>query len=202
MFQHFSASIAPLKFLNAVQPYELGSLAVLVFFCLSGFVIAEAANVAYANKPLAFMANRGLRIIPHFVVAILCSIAIQRYFYSLDSLYVSRDIPVVSERIFSFGNILRNFVSIIPYADRETGNSAHRFIPIVWAVRVEVAFYFAIFASLLVANYFEVYVKQPGFEKSAAMLFFLFLPLFTLRLFGKLPVIFGFFPYFSFGVAV
>lgn len=69
VLQHFVANAGPLGPLyDHVIPYELGSLAVLVFFCLSGFVITEAATQIYSSKPLAYLINRFLRIVPHYVI--------------------------------------------------------------------------------------------------------------------------------------
>jgi peptidoglycan/LPS O-acetylase OafA/YrhL len=80
--QHFVANAAPVGNLYATfLPYELGSLAVLVFFCLSGFVITEAVDQVYARKPAAYLINRFLRIVPHFVVAVVISIVIHRLFF-------------------------------------------------------------------------------------------------------------------------
>lgn len=93
MFQHFAASIAPLYFTERVQPYEPGSLAVLVFFCLSGFVISEAIDLAYLKKPIAFLSNRCLRILPHFVIALGLSVAVHYYFSEVGSLVVARATP-------------------------------------------------------------------------------------------------------------
>ena len=76
-----------------VQPYEPGSLAVLAFFALSGFVIAEAADVAYRGRPVAFLGNRLLRIVPHFVLAMMISIILQGYFFAAGMLHVERYAP-------------------------------------------------------------------------------------------------------------
>ena len=43
---------------------ELGAVAVAVFFALSGFIVAEAVGTFYAGRPVAFLVNRTLRVVP------------------------------------------------------------------------------------------------------------------------------------------
>ncbi|MER8779076.1 hypothetical protein NKJ09_27610 [Mesorhizobium sp. M0189] len=69
VLQHFLANLVPEPIATAPLPCEFGNIAVLVFFALSGFVISEAADRIYAGRPVAFMANRLLRILPHFALA-------------------------------------------------------------------------------------------------------------------------------------
>jgi len=77
VLQHFIANAGPLgPIYDYFLPYGMGSLAVLVFFCLSGFVIAEAATQVYPDKPAAYLANRFLRIVPHYIVALATAVAI------------------------------------------------------------------------------------------------------------------------------
>ena len=59
---------------TASLPYEVGTIAVAVFFALSGFVICEGADVVYRDRPLAFMSNRLLRILPHFILSVTTAI--------------------------------------------------------------------------------------------------------------------------------
>ena len=200
MFQHFAASIAPLYFTERVQPYEPGSLAVLVFFCLSGFVISEAIDLAYLKKPIAFLSNRCLRILPHFVIALGLSVAVHYYFSEVGSLVVARATPPPLENIFTANNLLSNLLSIIPSTH---GDSAHsyRFIPIVWAVRVEVAYYLVVFL-VLAASWLPLFRARTDFRKLLGAAFVMLLPLFGLALAGKIPHLFVYLPYFSLGTAL
>src|SRR5438128_1325496 len=59
-----------------IDPLRLGAVAVLTFFILSGFVIAEANQNFYAGKPGRFLINRALRILPPYYVALVASIAL------------------------------------------------------------------------------------------------------------------------------
>lgn len=56
--QHYLENLAPQPLATATLPYGFGSVTVLIFFCLSGFVIAEAAVEFYRAMPGAFMTNR------------------------------------------------------------------------------------------------------------------------------------------------
>src|SRR5947209_2601884 len=80
MLQHFAADLAPVPLARAVAPYAVGSMAVLAFFALSGFVITEAVDRVYRDRPGAFLANRLLRIGPHFVLAVALSILAHEFF--------------------------------------------------------------------------------------------------------------------------
>ena len=71
MVQHFGADLAPAPLATALAPYFTESVAVLVFFALSGFVITEAVDSVYRNRPIPFLTNRLLRIVPHFLLALI-----------------------------------------------------------------------------------------------------------------------------------
>ena len=73
MVQHFGADVAPAPLADALGPFAVGSMAVLAFFALSGFVITEAVDAVYRGRPGAFLTNRLLRIMPHFILAVAFS---------------------------------------------------------------------------------------------------------------------------------
>lgn len=58
-----------------IGSYAAGSIAVLVFFTPSGFGITEVANQFYRGRPWAFLANRAMRIVPQYFVAVIASSA-------------------------------------------------------------------------------------------------------------------------------
>lgn len=197
MLQHFAANVAPEAVTLNIQPYEPGSIAVLVFFCLSGFVIAEAADLAYRRKPGAFLSNRALRIIPHFLVAMLISMIVQYVLFRMGQLYIERHAAAPAESIFAPSNLIINILSILPYADRKV---AYSFIPIVWAVRVEIVFYIAVFISLWLGNTL-LRGKKDGFGWASAAIFAVFVPLYCLGVMQRLPAMLTLMPYFAFGMA-
>ena len=80
MAQHFGADLAPAALAAALAPYMTGSVAVLVFFALSGFVITEAIDSVYRGRPVPFLTNRLLRIVPHFLLAVALAMLAHEFF--------------------------------------------------------------------------------------------------------------------------
>jgi peptidoglycan/LPS O-acetylase OafA/YrhL len=198
MLQHFVANAAPMGLTLALQPYEPGSVAVLAFFCLSGFVIAEAADTVYRGRPGSFLVNRTLRVLPHFAVAMTLSIILQGYFVAEGTLRVQRFADLPPATIFAPGNILLNYVSILPCT---TGLVGYKFIPIAWAVRVEAIFYLVIFMCLAMPRY--VFPRTAdGFGAAVVGAAVLFLPPYALAVLHKLPPLPGFVPYFTYGAGL
>ena len=193
VFHHFAANAAPLPLTLLLRPYEVGSLAVLVFFCVSGFVIVEAAQTIYQNRPAAFMSNRLIRLFPHFLSALIMSVALQGIFSAIGILRLERMSPPHPD--FSIGNLLMNLVGIIPPADKLT---SYEFIEIAWAVRIEMTFYLVVAVSLLISS------RYSRFRFSAVLLMVLggLLPTFVYSLFRTAPPTFGFIAYFAYGGAL
>lgn len=113
VLQHFVANAGPLGPLyDHVIPYEVGNIAVLVFFCLSGFVITEAATLIYSERPFAYLFNRFLRIVPHFLVALVIAAVIHAAFHRYGTLRISdREHPdLLTLHAFDLSNILGNIL--------------------------------------------------------------------------------------------
>lgn len=197
MVQHFVANAAPMGLTLALQPYEPGSVAVLAFFCLSGFVITEAADTVYRNKPGSFLVNRMLRLLPHFAAALTLSILLHGYFVSVGTLRVQRFAELPPATIFAPRNIVLNFLSILPCSG---GLIGYKFIPIAWAIRVEAIFYLVIFACLAIPRLAST--KADGFGAAAVGAALLFLPPFALAVLHWLPPLLGFVPYFTYGAGL
>lgn len=152
VLQHFAANAGPLGPLyDHIIPYEVGSLAVLVFFCMSGFVTTEAATRIYFDKPMAYLANRLLRIVPHYVVALIIAVVIHAVFCWWGTLRVSdREHPYLpGPQAFDLGNIAANVFGFMPGVNRFLSFDS---VDIIWAVRIEMVFYFAAFFVLLISN--------------------------------------------------
>jgi peptidoglycan/LPS O-acetylase OafA/YrhL len=148
--QHAIVNVAPVgRLRTALAPYEIGSVAVLVFFCLSGFVITEAARQVYAAKPFAYLINRLLRIVPHFLVAVAIGIGLHALFFSAGSLRsFDRAHPeLVTGHMFEWSNLAANLIAFVPGSRRLMNLE---FVGIIWAVRVEMVFYLVVFICLLV----------------------------------------------------
>ena len=151
LVQHAIVNAAPAGRLRAVlAPCEIGSMAVLVFFCLSGFVITEAAKNVYAARPVAYLTNRLLRNLPLFlVVAALVAIFLHALFFWLGSLRsFDREHPeLIPAECSMCQNLAANRVLLSrPVLSRLMN---FQFVGIIWAVRVEMVFYIVVFLYLL-----------------------------------------------------
>jgi peptidoglycan/LPS O-acetylase OafA/YrhL len=194
VFQHFTANAAPGPFRDAMQLYWGGDIAVLIFFCLSGFVIGEAVDCVYFKRPLSFIVNRMLRIVPHFVIAVLLSVILQYAFFSADTLRVAREVTITPEfaSVFSFQDIVWNCLGFLPIPLRSL--SQYDFLDAAWAIRIEMAFYLAVFLSLASASLLA-WQRSRGlvFMAAAAVL------LYMASAVGLLPPKVGLVAYFAFG---
>ncbi len=193
MFQHFAADLAPERLADAMMPYPVGSMAVLVFFALSGFVITEAADCVYRDRAAAFLANRLLRIMPHFVLAIALSMLAHATFVLTQGARLWRtQASFPADIAFAPWNIVLNFLGTMPLSNRLID---YNFLDITWAVRVEMAFYIAIFASLLLGR---SRLGIRGFGWVLGLMLVLFAPLFVFAVDRGAPLL-VYAPYFAFG---
>ena len=194
MVQHFGADLAPAPLATALAPYLTGSVAVLVFFALSGFVITEAVDSVYRNRPIPFLTNRLLRIVPHFLLAVALSMLAHEFFRLAGGVRLWRSQPTFPDNSFALSNVLLNFLSILPMGRRVLD---YDFLTITWAVRVEMAFYLTMFCCILIGR------RLPwprGFAMVASGLLVLLLLLSYPIIHGKHgPDMLGSAPYFAFG---
>lgn len=196
MLQHFGADLAPASIAAALSPYAIGSMAVLAFFALSGFVITEAVDCVYRDRPGAFMTNRLLRIVPHFLLAVALSILAHAVFRAAGGVRLWRSQPTFPDDAFDPVNILLNFVGIVPMADRAI---AYNFLDITWAVRVEMAFYLATFGCIAVGRRLS---GRSGFAVIGSIATLLLAPMFYLAVRGHGIAMLAFVPYFTFGAGL
>lgn len=197
MLQHFSANAAPDNFAQTLLGYELGSLAVYAFFALSGFVIMEAADTIYQAKPVPFMANRMLRLYPHFLLALLLSMLFHYVLIANGMLRIEHKIVVYDPQYFSLKNLFMNVLSIFPLVDKFIKIN---FVPIAWALRIEITFYLVIFAALFMSRKGMFKSYDLGFH--SLCLTIVLVPFFVLSVLKLFPAMFGFLPYFSYGAGL
>lgn len=136
MAQHLGVNLGTGALRDAVAYWVPGTIAVPVFFALSGFVITEAADLFYTGRPLQFLANRALRILPLYFVSLFVSIlaiAATLSFGTSETIYGD-----VSARAISLGNIEAHLYAFIP---TQLPLTTYEIIPVFWAVRVEIVFY-------------------------------------------------------------
>jgi peptidoglycan/LPS O-acetylase OafA/YrhL len=197
MVQHFGADLAPAPLATALAPYVSGSVAVLVFFALSGFVITEAVDSVYRDRPVPFLTNRLLRILPHFLLAVVLSMLAHEFFRLAGGVRLWRSQPSFPDNAFGLSNVLMNFFSILPMGRRVLD---YDFLTITWAVRVEMAFYLTMFGCIAIGR------RLPwprGFALIASGLLVLLVLLSWPIVHGKHgPDMLGFAPYFAFGGAL
>ena len=196
MAQHVLANVAPESLATATLPYEVGTIAVAVFFALSGFVICEGADVVYRDRPLAFMSNRLLRILPHFVLSVATAMFLYALFDRLGMLRLSRDEVWPGEAAFAAQNVAANLFGFLPVVRRFMTSS---FMTVAWAISLEMTFYIVVMVALGLSRAVS---GRLSFATSMALLACALAPLFVLALGGRAPPMFLYVPHFAFGCAL
>jgi peptidoglycan/LPS O-acetylase OafA/YrhL len=194
--QHVLANVAPEPLATATLPYEVGTIAVAVFFALSGFVICEGADVVYRDRPLAFMSNRLLRILPHFVLSVATAMVLYALFDRLGTLRLSRDEVWPGEAAFAAENIAANLFGFLPVVRRFMTFS---FMTVAWAISLEMTFYIIVMVALGLSRAVS---GRLSFAASLSLLGCAVVPLFGLALAGRAPSMFLYAPHFAFGCAL
>jgi peptidoglycan/LPS O-acetylase OafA/YrhL len=193
MEQHFVADLAPAPLAIALAPYAFGSVAVLVFFTLSGFVITEAVDSIYRDRPAPFLTNRLLRIVPHFLLAVALAMLAHAFFRLDLGVRLWRSQPSFPAEAFTLHNVVMNFFAIIPMAKKFID---YDFLSITWALRVEMAFYLTMFACIAIGR------RLPwarGFAVTASALLVVALSMILPIIHGQGPEMLGYIPHFAFG---
>lgn len=154
LLHHAAAQIGPPAIAEGIGPFEPGSVAVYVFFVLSGYIIADAVQRTYEGRPFAFIANRMLRIVPSYAVALAVFVLAAGAAFALDFGPLAAEGPALTPAdLLSPRVLLGNLVAILPgFGHGLPGAPVPLLIPIVWAIRIEILFYGAIFAALLLAR--------------------------------------------------
>lgn len=158
-----------------IEALEVGSLAVLVFFMLSGYVIIGAVDRFYRARPLAFIFNRINRIVPLFFAVVLLSVLTLAPLAQSGLLLDDGGQPV-SMAAFSPANLLANLLAIVPMG-HVLATPSYEFVSIVWAVQTEMTFYLVVFAALVAAMLLRI-----GFAPIAFAVASVFLGLAALRI--------------------
>jgi peptidoglycan/LPS O-acetylase OafA/YrhL len=146
---HSQAMLGP----NFLQHAELGNIAVMSFFILSGFIISEAGSTFYCNRPLAFLFNRFWRIAPIYWLALAVSIAAHFALTKAGLLTFPDEYATSPRDLFSVRTIIANVFGIFPFLARTglTGNAGYVFVRFAWAVMVEILFYLTAFGCFCAA---------------------------------------------------
>ncbi|MBF0462032.1 MAG: acyltransferase [Magnetococcales bacterium] len=195
MVQHFGVNLAPEYVVRVLYPLAVGSNAVLVFFVLSGFIIVEASHFFYQERPVAFLLNRLLRVVPPFVVAISLSIVLHGVCWQVAGTLQSIEGEGLTAAVFALPDLLKNYLSFLPSTKAVGLLPDYSFLPYVWAIRIELLFYGVVFASGLLYRLTRSGVAH-GFCLGVAGVGGLAVAGFFL---SKAP---GYAPYFVFGAAL
>ncbi|MGN6389102.1 MAG: acyltransferase family protein [Burkholderiaceae bacterium] len=150
LLHHFQHLLEPDQ-QAAVSALNLGEIAVTIFFVISGFIVAEACDSFYAGRPGAFLTNRVLRIAPPFLGALAVSVLAYAVMWNQDALRFF-DRPLVISPLDPT-LLARNLLSIFPLSRYGvSGPAAFLFLPVVWTLRLELAFYLAAFLAYLAVD--------------------------------------------------
>jgi peptidoglycan/LPS O-acetylase OafA/YrhL len=153
--QHALRDLAPASVENWLRPLEAGSIAVLIFFVLSGFIVTEAAVYFYRGRPVAFFINRLLRIIPSYIIALILTLLVAAAL-SYSGIHQAVVSHVGAQPEFSFKEFLVNAFAVLPggkgLLDR---TDTLPILVIAWALRIELAFYGVLFAAFAAAHWLK-----------------------------------------------
>jgi peptidoglycan/LPS O-acetylase OafA/YrhL len=128
-FVFCSHSVWPLA--HTVTHDQIGGIAVLCFFVVSGYLITLTIEVHYASSVRRYVINRFLRIYPTFWISMLVATAA---ILSMGTTYVAENFYL---RDWTWGNILRCILIFPAYG----GNKTWGPIPVGWTLQVEICFY-------------------------------------------------------------
>lgn len=153
LVQHAAANVAPAWLTDSLVPLDVGSTAVYVFFVLSGAIIADAMDLTYARRPGAFLLNRLLRIVPSYAIALIvfAAVAAVAFRAGLPPLDTSR-VELTPEHLVSPAVWAGNLAAAFPFMPQSLFGPVPIFIPVIWAVRVEMLFYAVMGLALLIAR--------------------------------------------------
>ncbi|MFO3796493.1 MAG: acyltransferase family protein [Anaerolineales bacterium] len=132
---------------------QLGNVAVACFFVLSGYLMYEASQSWYRERPGAFILNRYLRIIPPYLMAALVSIATHFGFaFFLGSVAGIDTIPpdAITQKNASAAVLSGLFpFSIFLIKPLGLSDPSYDFVRFSWAIFTELLFYWALFAFMV-----------------------------------------------------
>ncbi len=151
--------LGPQWLVDALKTWALGTLAVMSFFVLSGFIIADALERYYRDRIGAFLANRLLRLLPPYLAALAFSVAV----HALLVAYAGPSSTRLPEGMFSLQTIAHNLA--LPFVSFGPSPPAFFFVRYIWAVSIELWFY-----ALFGLAFFFCLRLRAG-ERAAAMVF-------------------------------
>lgn len=191
---------------KTIRLFNLGNVAVMTFFVISGYIMAEANNIFYQNKTLKFIQNRALRIMPLFIVALFLSVIIHFIINEISASKLINSIRTIGDyenldftypKIFTIENLASNFLRLIIWDGLNylfSIKEHYIFVRYAWAIFIELKFY------VLIAIFYILYYRYN--KKIIAIIFtviFSILPLFIIIENIKYSIL-NFSPFFLTGV--
>jgi peptidoglycan/LPS O-acetylase OafA/YrhL len=161
VFLGHSGSVGLPEWARFISTMQLGNVAVMLFFILSGFIVSESYLTFYSKSPNAFLINRFLRIAPPYFYALGVSLLVHYSLYSVDAL-ILLDAETFKADPFSVTNVAFNFLMLFAlYGLSFIGVPLdYTFVRYIWAVRVEVHFYVVFYLYCMFWESVPVATKQ------------------------------------------
>ncbi len=156
--QHALGGLGPPALRALLAPLEIGSVAVLLFFVLSGFIVVEAAALFYERRASAFLINRMIRIYPPYLVAVLLTVVTT---FAIEHLHGENAVVALlgAWPDLSAQNILAGLFGIFPVlAKLLEPKGSEPILVLAWALRIEMIFYAVVFLALFVGRV----INQPA----------------------------------------
>jgi peptidoglycan/LPS O-acetylase OafA/YrhL len=151
--QHMLHTVFPQSWQDALIGYEVGGVAVLLFFVLSGFIICEAADATYPDRPVAFAINRCLRIVPTYWLALLVTWTVSVWALSFGADPAVRAHLGHALEDVKFAGAMANALAVFPGGKTLLAAAATSpLLDIVWALRIEMMFYAIVAAAIGIAT--------------------------------------------------
>jgi peptidoglycan/LPS O-acetylase OafA/YrhL len=150
---------------SAIGFFLPGTVAVMVFFALSGFIILEAIYSVYSDRPGRFIANRAIRILAPYYPLLIGSIALLSSYLFLSG---APNIEGHVNNVLGWNDLSAENIGSNAFYLWVNGGFPffHEFrsellVPF-WTVRIEFAFYLVCFAGLCIAKYLMPKSSRPA----------------------------------------
>lgn len=198
VISHLQSDFSPSWLNRILTPLGIGNIGVMMFFVVSGYVISEACIVFYSERIKVFYLNRALRILPPFYFALILSIFVHQFTFLVNLPLLGYDQPY---SMLSIKTLPLNVFSVFDYRIPGGFESYYLFVRYVWAIVIEVQFYFAIGLFFILTKKIKVSGKYLFF----LVYFSIIVGIYILSIFIKFPVflkVIEFSPFFLFGVCI
>lgn len=138
---------------------EQSTIAVMIFFVLSAYIITTALATFYRGQMGNFLVNRALRLLPTYFAVVIVTIGIYYLLFSLGLMsdYITGSVTEIDDNgravvmfkiiptkdIFSVTNIAENLLTMpVLYSLEKLGlYPVHVFLRAFWSLKVEIVYY-------------------------------------------------------------